>query len=182
VSGESVRGIETALLVEGFEFGEFVAVGGDEGLLVGGDVLLEGDGLVLGSVLVAADCGLDLLDGDVEALGDERQVGVEIFDLFSEEVAGDGRVVVDEEAALAVEEFAAGGEDGDFADAVGFGERTETFRVEHLETPESGEEDGEDKRDEILCGVEFADGQLLGLADGASGLGFGVGMVDLLHA
>ena len=54
--------------------------------------------------------------------------------------------------------------------------------AEDLETPESGEEDGEDKRDEILCGVELADGQLLGLADGASGLGFGVGMVDLLHA
>ncbi len=36
MGGEAVAGIETALLVEGFELGELVAVGLDEGLLVGG--------------------------------------------------------------------------------------------------------------------------------------------------
>jgi hypothetical protein len=182
VGGEAVAGVESALLVECLEFGELIAVGSDEGLLVGSDVLLERDGLVFGGYLKAADCGLDLLDGDVEACGDERQVGVEIFDLFSEQVTGDGRVVVDEEAAIPVEELAAGGKDGDFTDPVGFGERAEAFGVEHLKAPKAGEEDGEDKCHEILCGVEFADGQLLGLAEGASGLGFGMGMVDLLHA
>jgi hypothetical protein len=120
----------------------------------------------------------------VEAFGDEGQVGVEILHLFAEEVAGDGRVVVDEEAAFAVEELAAGGEDGDLADTVGFGERTETFGVEYLEAPESGEEDGENKRDEILGGVQLAHGQLLGFAVGAHVLGFGMGMgmVDWFHA
>jgi hypothetical protein len=120
----------------------------------------------------------------VEAFGDERQVGVEIFHLFAEEVAGDGGIVVDEEAAFAVEELAAGGEDWDFADTIGFGERTETFGVEHLEAPEPGEEDGKNERDEILGGVQLADGELLGLADGADGLGFGMGMgmVDWFHA
>ena len=104
VGGEAVAGVEAALLVEGFELGELVAVGGDEGLLVGGDVLLERDGLVLGRGLEAAEGGLDLLDGDVEALGDEREVGVEVLDLLAEEVAGDGGVVVDQQAAFAVEE------------------------------------------------------------------------------
>ncbi len=61
--GKTVTGVKATLLVEGLEFGEFVAVGGDEGLLVGGDVLLERDGLVFGSDLVAAERGLDLLDG-----------------------------------------------------------------------------------------------------------------------
>src|SRR6202011_4467072 len=103
VGGEAVTGGETALLGGGFWFGKLVAVGGDEGLLVGGDVLLEGNGLVLGGDLVVANRGLDLLDGDVEALGDKRQVGVEIFHLFAEEVARDGGVVVNEEAAFAVE-------------------------------------------------------------------------------
>jgi hypothetical protein len=127
---------------------------------------------------------LDLLDGDVEALGDERQVGVEVFHLFAEEIAGDGGVVVDEEAAFAVEDLAARGEDGDFADAIGFGEGTEVFGVEDLEAPESGEEDDEDERDEILGGVKLADGELLGFAVGAGGLGFGMGMrmVDGFHA
>ncbi len=67
MGGEAVAGVEAALFVEGFEFRELVAVGGDESLFVGGDVLLEGDGLVLGGDLEAADGGLDLLDGDVEA-------------------------------------------------------------------------------------------------------------------
>ena len=128
MGGEAVARIEAALLVEGFELGEFVAVGVDEGLLVGGDVLLERDGLVLGRELEAAQRGLNLLDGDVQAGGDERQVGVEVFDLLAEEVAGDGGVVVDEEAAFAVEEAAAGSEDGNLADAVGFGERRGSCR------------------------------------------------------
>jgi hypothetical protein len=120
----------------------------------------------------------------VEAFGDEWQVGVEILHLFTEEIAGDGGVVVDEEAAFAVEELTARGEDGDFADAVGFGERTETIGVDDLKAPEAGEEDSEDKRHEILRGVQLADGQLLGLAGGAGVLGFGMGMgmVDGFHA
>ena len=182
VGGEAVAGIEAALLVEGFEFGELVAMGGDEGLLVGSDVLLEGNGLVFGGDLVAADGGLNLLDGDVEAAGDEGKIGVEVLDLFAEEVAGDGGVVVDEEAAFAVEELAARGEDGNFADAVGFGEGTEVVGAEHLKAPEAGEEDDENQRDEILGGVELADGQLLGFAgwDRWSGLRNG-GLVPLLN-
>src|SRR5882757_7102829 len=38
VSGKSIAGVEAALLVESFKFGEFVPVGGDEGLLIGRDV------------------------------------------------------------------------------------------------------------------------------------------------
>ncbi len=150
VGRKAVAGVEAALLVEGLEFGEFVAMGGDEGLLVRGDVLLEGDWLVLGRDLKVAEGGLDLVDGDVKALGDEGQVGVEVFDLFAEEVAGDGGIVVDEQAAFAIEEFAARGEDGNLADAVGFGERTEVFSIENLEAPETGEKDGENERDKVL--------------------------------
>jgi hypothetical protein len=116
----------------------------------------------------------------VEALGDERQVGVEVLNLFAEEVAGDGGIVVDEEAAFPVKEFAARSEDRDFADTVGFGERTEALGVEHLETPEADEKNGEDQRDEVLDGVELGDGQLLGLAAGAEVAG--LGMVERFHA
>jgi hypothetical protein len=184
VGGEAVAGIEATLFVEGLELGELVAVGGDESLLVRGDVLLERDGLIFRGYLEAAEGGVDLLDGDVEASGDERQIGVKVFDLLAEEVTGDGGVVVDEEAAFAVEEFAARSEDGDFADAVGFGEGTEAFGVEDLKTPEADEEYGENKRDEVLDGVELADGQLLGFAKQADVLGFGMGMgmVDWFHA
>jgi hypothetical protein len=180
VGGESVAGVETALLVEGFEFREFVAVSGNKGLFVGCDVLLEWNGLILGGNLESADGGLNLLDGDVEAPGDKRQVGVQVLDLFAEEIAGDGGIVVDEEASFAVEELAARGEDGDLANSVGFGEGTKVFRVEHLETPEAGEQDSENECNEILGGVELADGQLFGFASRAGGLGFG--MMDWFHA
>src|SRR5882724_1064100 len=59
VSGEAVGGIEAALLVEGFEFGEFVAVSGDESLFVGRDVLLKRNRLVLRGDLVVTNGGLD---------------------------------------------------------------------------------------------------------------------------
>jgi hypothetical protein len=180
VSGEPVTRVEAALLVEGLELGELVAVGCDEGLLVGGDVLLEGNGLVFGGYLVVAEDGVDLIDGEMEPPGDEREIGVEVFDLFAKEVAGDGRIVVDEEPAFAVEDLAARCEDGDFADAVGFGERTEAFGVEHLEAPEADEKNRENERDKVLEGMELADGKLLRLAVGAKVAAFG--MVEWLHA
>ena len=176
MGGEAVAGVEAALLVEGFELGELVAMGLDEGLLVGRDVLLERDGLVLGGDLIAAEGGLDLVDGDVEALGDEGQVGVEVFDLLAEEIAGDGGIVVDEEAAFAVEEAAAGSEDGNFADAVGFGEDAVAIGADDLETPEADEEDGEDERDDVLGGGELGGRELFGAAVGAFGVAVGVGV------
>jgi hypothetical protein len=180
VGGEAIAGIEAALLVESLKFGEFVAVGGDEGLFVGGDVLFEGNGLIFGRDLVVAEGGVDLVDGNVKTTGDKRQIGIEVFDLLAEEITSNGGVVVDEQTPFAVEDFAARSEDGNLADAVGFSERAEAFGIEHLKTPEADEKDGKDKRDEILDGVKLANGQLLGLAVGANAVGFG--MVDWFHA
>jgi hypothetical protein len=74
VGGKAVAGIEPALLVDGLQLGQFVAVGLDEGLLVGGNVLLDGDGLVAGRGAVVAQGGAQLIEIEVEALGDQRQV------------------------------------------------------------------------------------------------------------
>ena len=60
VGGEAVARVEAALLVEELDGGEFVAVGLEKGLLVGGDVLLEGNGLVAGSGGETFKDGLDL--------------------------------------------------------------------------------------------------------------------------
>ena len=51
-------------------------MGLDERLLVGRDVLLQRDRLVLRRAAVVADGGLDLLDGHVQAAGDQRKVGL----------------------------------------------------------------------------------------------------------
>ena len=60
--------------------------------------------------------------GDVQALSDQRKVGVEILHLLAKEIAGDRGIVVDQQAAFAVEEPATRSEDRNLADAVGFGE------------------------------------------------------------
>jgi hypothetical protein len=164
VGGESVTGVEAALLVEGFELGELVAVGCDEGLFVGGDILLERNGLVFRSNLVAAKGGLDLFDRDVKALRDEGKIGVGVFDLLAEEVTGDGGVVIDEEAAFAVEETAARGEDGDLANAIGLGEGAEVVGTKNLEAPETCDENDENNRDDVLGRVKLARRYLLGFA------------------
>lgn len=130
-------------------------MGGDEGLLVGGDVLFEGDGLVFGGGLEAAEGGLDLVDGDVEALGDQGEIGGVVLDLLAEEVAGDRGVVVYEEAAFAVEEAASGGEDGNLAGAVGFGEDAVAVGTYDLEAPEADYQDGQDERDIVLGEVKL---------------------------
>ena len=80
----------------------------DEGLFIGGDVLLERDALVLGGSLEAAESGLDLIDGKMKTLGDEGKIDCGVLDLLGEQIAGDGGVVVDEEAAFAIEDFCRG--------------------------------------------------------------------------
>ena len=59
-----------------------------------------------------------LIEVEIEALGDQRQVGVDVRVLLADQEAGDGRIVVDDEAVFAVEELAARGQDGFLADAV----------------------------------------------------------------
>ena len=88
VGGEAVAGVEPALLFEGFELGQLVAMGFDEGLLVGGDVLLERDGLEPGCESEVAKGRFDLLDRHVEPFGDHGQVGGKVPDLVAQEIAG----------------------------------------------------------------------------------------------
>ncbi len=144
--GEAVAGIEAALLVNGFEFGELVAVGLNEGLLVRRDLSLDGDGLIAGRGAVMAERGLKLLEIEVEAAGDDGQIGVDVVVLLANQEAGDGRIVVNEETALAIEELAAGGEDWLLANAVLLGEQAEVLSAEDLHPPQlRGEHEHQDE-------------------------------------
>ena len=150
MGGEAVAGIKAALLLNGFQFGKLVFVGLDEFDFVGGDVLLERKGLVFGRGAVAFDDGVDLVGSHVQAARDERQIGGDVVALLADEEAGDGGIVVDEEAAFAVEEFAAGGEDGNFADTVRFSEGVVVLAADHLQAPQSEDEHGQNYGDGVL--------------------------------
>ncbi len=70
-------------------------------------------------------------------MGDEGQIGIDVVVLLADQEAGDGGVVVDEKAALAVKELAAGGEDGLLANAVLLGQRAEVFSAQDLQPPQA---------------------------------------------
>ena len=100
--------------------------------------------------------------------GDRRQLSGGIVKLVAQDVAGDGGVVVDDEAAFAIEQTAARGEDGDLADAVGFSEDAVAFCADDLQTIEAGDENAEDGDHDVLAGVQLARRDLLFPALGAT--------------
>ena len=80
--------------------------------------------------------------------------------LLAHEEAGDGRIVIDDEAVVAIKEFAARGKDGDFADAIGFSQRVVILAADDLQTPESQNQHDHDGRDGVLDDGEPDGGQL----------------------
>ena len=83
-----------------------------------------------------AQRGAQLFEIEVQALRDHGQVGVDVLVLLANQEAGDGRVVVDQQAVFAVKELAAGGQDGHLADAVLLGQFAEVARAQHLQPPQ----------------------------------------------
>ena len=170
VGREAVARVEAALVVDGLQFGQLVAMGLDEGLLILGNVLLQRDGLVLGLAGIASQSSLNLLDGKVQAAGDERNVGLEVFDLVAQQVAGDRGVVIDQDAAFAVEDLAARGAHRLLAHAVGLRQLPVVVHAQHLEAPHSRSQYSQHQHHHVLGGVELARGNLLIAGDMAVGI------------
>ncbi len=135
VGGKAVIGIEPPLLVDGLELRQLVAMRLDKGFLVGRDVELDGDGLVAGRGAIAAESGAQLLHIEVQPARDQRQVVVHVAVLLANQKAGDRWVVVHDQPVLAIEEFAAWGQHGLFADAVLLGQKAVVVRAQHLQPP-----------------------------------------------
>ncbi len=160
VGREPVAGIEAALLVDGLQLRKLVAVGLDKRLLVGGDVLLDGDGLVAGRDAEVAQRSPQLFQIEVQPLRNHGQVGVHILVLLPNQEAGDGRIVVDHQPVLAVKQLAAGGQDGHLADAVLLGEFAEVAGSQHLETPKARAQCQHHHQNAVLHHCGFHRGEL----------------------
>jgi hypothetical protein len=80
--------------------------------------------------------------------------------LFADEEAGDGGVVVDEQAVFAIEEFAARSKNGNFANAIGFSERVVVLAADDLQAPEAEDENAHDGGNDVLEEGEADGGQL----------------------
>ncbi len=167
VGGKAVAGIQPPLFVDGLQLGQLVAMSLDERLLVGGYVQLDGEGLVAGRGAIAAQHGAQLLQIEVEALGDQGQIGVHVAALLANQKAGDRRVVVHHQPALAIEEFAAGGEHGLLADAVLLGLEPEVLRVQDLKPPQAGSQRQHHDQNAVLRHSQLEAGELLFAVDPA---------------
>ena len=95
----------------------------------------------------------------------------EILDLLAQQEAGDRGIVVDDDAAFAVEDLAARREHGNLADAVGLGQHAVVLGAEDLQTPQPGGEHGEHQHDDVLRRVQLDRRDLLVAAVVPFGIG-----------
>ena len=149
----------------------------DEGLLVGRDVLLQRDGLVLGRGGETAQGRLDLLGRHVQSVRDHGDLRCLVLHLVAQQIAGGGAVVIDQQPAFAIEDAAARREHGHLANAVGLGQHTVVFDAQHLQVPQAERKDDKDERDDILRRVYLA-GRELFFAVELGGRGHGCNIYD----
>src|SRR5438105_2854981 len=76
-----------------------------------------------------------LLRGRVQALGNRNGVGIEVPALIAQQQRGKGGIVVDDSPSFAVQNFSAGRENGNVADAILFRLRRVEVLLHNLEAP-----------------------------------------------
>ena len=118
--------------------------------LVRGDVLLERNRLILGRQRVVGQRALQLLRGHVQSTGNERKVGVQVAAWLADQKAGDGGVVVHQQAAFAVEQLAPGRQDRHLADPVLLRQDAVVLRSHDLEPPQAREQHQQNRDDHVL--------------------------------
>ncbi len=150
VRGESVSRIKPALLVDGLELGQLVAVRLDEGLLVRGNIFFDRDGLVAGRGAEVLQGGAELFQIQVQPQRDHGQIGIHILILFADQETGDRRVVIHQQAVIAVKKLAPRRHDGYFADAVLLRQVAIVGRAQHLEIPQAGHQRQHHHQDAVL--------------------------------
>ena len=82
MGGETVAGIEASLFLDGFQLGQLIGMGGDEGLHVRRDVLQQRNGLILRLMAIAQQNRLQLIHLHMQTIRDQGQVSVKIAGLF----------------------------------------------------------------------------------------------------
>ncbi len=124
-------------------------------------------GWYLGAVAYLLQGGLDLIDREVEAAGDQGKVGVEVLDLFAEEDSRTRRGSCRREGGRRGRRFCRAAQDGDLADAVGLGELAVAVDPDDLEAPHAGREHHKDGDNQVLGDVELAGRDLFFAVDAA---------------
>ena len=162
--GKTVARIQPALLVDGLQLRQLVTMRRDKCLLVGSHVLFDGDRLIAGLGAITVQRGAQLIEIEIQPMGDQRQIRIHIAALLAHQEAGDRRVIVDDKPVLAVEEFAARRQNRLLANAILLGQHAVAVYVQHLQTPQAGSQAEHHQKNAVLHKRQFDCGKLFAAA------------------
>jgi hypothetical protein len=106
VRGKAVARIEPPFLVDRFQLRQLIPVRLNKRLLIRRNILLDGNRLVPRRQPEAMQRSLQLVEVQIQPLGNQRQVGVDIPVLLANQEAGDRRIVVHQQPAVAIQQLA----------------------------------------------------------------------------
>src|SRR5438270_12282312 len=86
----------------------------------------------------------------MQADGDLLDVDVQVFHLVAQKQHGEGRVIVNDGAAFAIENAAAGGKDGNGTNAISLRQAVVVVAARDLQPPESHRQDQKNGKDHVL--------------------------------
>jgi len=167
VGGKTVARIEPAFLVDGLKLRQLVTVRLDEGLFIRRDAFFDRNRLVAWRGAIVAQSGPQLIQIHVQAFCDQWQIGVPVAVLFANQKTGDRGVVVHQQVAVAIEEFAAGGQHRLLADAILLGEKPVVVRTQHLQPPKPSSQRQHHQQNAVLHRRQLQGGELLAAIDSA---------------
>ena len=116
-------------------------MGFDEGQVRAGELGFDGDQGVAGLLGQARDDAAQLFGVETQAGGDAIQMLV--LEVLRGKLEAEGRLVVHDHAAIAVEDFAARSGERDGLDAIALGQLTVDVVIAHLQNPESADQEQE---------------------------------------
>ena len=147
----------------------------DKRLLVGRNVLLQRNRLIIRRYLEPSQRRMNLVDGNVKSLRDKRQIRLQVLDLLPQQIARNRRVIVDQQPPLAIKKLAPRSKNRNLANPVCLRKRPEVLRVQHLQTPQAHQQNRQNQCHQILHSMKLPRRQFFRSAAGSAVLRFGLG-------
>ncbi len=110
---------------------------------------LDDDGLKLRKIFGVFELILEIADLNAEPIGDSRKIFVDQSGIIAEKKDTERRIVVDENAAIAIEHAATRSDDGNGANAIALGHLTVLIGVDDLEFPEAKQQQPDHAHDDV---------------------------------
>src|SRR5215472_10744786 len=157
VRHETVLGIQAAVNGKSFQLGKLILMGLEEGAFVRRDVVLDGDGLERREMgkLRPAYFVQHVGGGKVQAFGDLLCVAVQVARLIAQQEHGKRWIVVDDDLAFAIQDFAARRQQRNQLDTILVRLYQQFIAAAHLQAPQAIGEKNKHSQNSVLDGGEL---------------------------